>query len=88
MTAYEIGWPSDCALGDDTIDPKVASTRLRHGNHDYVSATTKWDDTIADHDLPASFCGSRTHAMSKHPARSAVSPAKPRLAAALIWGRA
>jgi hypothetical protein len=52
---YKIGWPSDCGLGDDTIDPEVAGTLLRHDDYDYASDTTRWDDAITDRELPASF---------------------------------
>jgi hypothetical protein len=52
---YKLGWPSDCSAGDDTIDPEVAGTLLRHGNYDYMTGMTHWDDSISDRMLPASF---------------------------------
>lgn len=52
---YKLGWPSDCALGDESIDPEVAGTLLRHGNYDFMTGSTVWDDTITDHEIPASF---------------------------------
>lgn len=52
---YKLGWPSDCSLGDDAIDPDVRATLLRHGNFDYVSNKAIWDDTIAEHELPGSL---------------------------------
>jgi hypothetical protein len=52
---YKLGWPSDCSLGDESIDPEVASTLLRHGNYDYMTGETHWEPSITDHELPASF---------------------------------
>jgi hypothetical protein len=52
---YKIGWPSDCAAGDNTIDPQVRATLLRHGNYDYMTSMTHWESTIADHTIPASL---------------------------------
>jgi len=65
---YKIGWPSDCAATDAAIDPQVRATLLRHGNYDYMTNATHWEDSIADHTLPASlylpgkpaFFGNRT----------------------------
>ncbi len=41
--------------GTSPADPQVAATLLRHGNYDYVTKQTHWDDTISDHTLPASL---------------------------------
>ena len=40
------------ALGNDI---NVKTTLLRHGNWDSVSQTVRWDPTISDHTLPASY---------------------------------
>jgi hypothetical protein len=40
---------------DGGLDPLVATTTLRHGNFDYQTATTIWDDAIADRALPSSL---------------------------------
>lgn len=55
LAIYKIGWPSDCGLGDESIDPLVRETLIRHGNYDYVSGDTIWDETIEEHDLPDSL---------------------------------
>jgi len=52
---YKIGWPSDCGLGDESIDPEVRGTLIRHGNFDYITNTTVWDPAILEQTLPASF---------------------------------
>jgi hypothetical protein len=52
---YKIGWPSDCGLGDESIDPEVRATLLRHGNFDSVNGATVWDESITERELPASF---------------------------------
>ena len=43
------------AYGKCGLDPKVKATLLRHGNYDYMTRSTIWDPSIADHNLPASM---------------------------------
>ena len=42
---YDAGYP----------DPNVAATLLRHGNYDYFSKATVWDDTISSRTIPNSL---------------------------------
>jgi PKD repeat protein len=39
----------------DTIDSRVASTIIRHGNYDYVTKTTKWESAYSIHAFPNSY---------------------------------
>lgn len=41
--------------GDGSDDGTALRTIYRHGNFDYVSNTTRWDPTVADHNLPNSL---------------------------------
>ena len=62
---YALGYADLNALGAVVInnvtlpwsinDPAVKTSLLRHGNYDYVNSDTLWDETIADHTLPASY---------------------------------
>lgn len=38
-----------------TIDSRVETTLLRHGNFDYISQQVSWDPVISDHSLPNSY---------------------------------
>jgi len=52
---FRLGYRSD-GDGDTTgVDPRVAATLLAHGNFDYVTGATGWDDTIPLRSLPPSL---------------------------------
>ena len=53
---YQMGYSalSSAELGPPA-DTNVALTVLRHGNYDYMSGTTRWDSSIPDHTIPASY---------------------------------
>ncbi len=53
-TVYKLGYDADDA-DPAPNDPLTASTLLRHGNHDYVTGETRWDDTLPGRALPASL---------------------------------
>ena len=40
---------------NDPADPKTEATLLRHGNFDFVSGKTRWDEKIENHVLPDSL---------------------------------
>lgn len=50
-TGYMIGSPA--SAGD--FDTATVTTMIRHGNFDYFSGATEWDETITDHDLLDSY---------------------------------
>jgi hypothetical protein len=65
---YRLGYPSggnNYYIPGETVPPstdyanafdtRVQSTILLHGNYDYVTDSTVWDPTIANHALPASL---------------------------------
>jgi hypothetical protein len=51
---YKLGYdtPGDSSGPDDLL---VESTLLRHGNFDFVTATTLWDPDVENHDIPVSY---------------------------------
>jgi hypothetical protein len=50
------------------LDPRVAATLLRHGNHDMASGKTQWDEKISARVLPASlYLKSRPAFFGNHP---------------------
>ena len=51
--AWRLGCNSDGKCSSP--DPRVESTLLNHGNYDYVTDSTQWDESIDDHTLPNSY---------------------------------
>lgn len=46
-------WDTDCGM--TSYDYGVFSTILIHGNYDYATHSQRWDESILDHDIPASL---------------------------------
>lgn len=52
-SAFKIGYyGGGCSGGWDS---RVSATMLRHGNFDYMTNSTHWDESISDHNIPASY---------------------------------
>lgn len=51
---WKIGFHTSSAIGMPS-DTLVKETLFRHGNYDYISQITTWNDTISDHELPNSL---------------------------------
>jgi hypothetical protein len=61
---YKLGYPnvgnmsysgSGSNPADNSFDTNVLASVIMHGNYDYTGASTKWDPTISDHNIPASL---------------------------------
>jgi hypothetical protein len=46
---------TDGTLEDTWMTTKTEPTLIRHGNYDYAGHEQKWEDDIADHDIPDSY---------------------------------
>ena len=49
------------------VDPRVAETLLRHGNHDMVTGKTAWDDKIPERVLPIAVPQDQAHVFRQPP---------------------
>ena len=53
VVSYRLGYLNPSSL--TRVDDEVPNTIYRHGNFDYISNETHWDEENGDHDLPASL---------------------------------